>query len=223
MAGGSSPVEIKNGNSPSVNITINTLRQDSVKNAETLDQVIGSIFGARFGGKGSISAIPDTTLYVAVVTSTQELPALETLHELDPDVPIVFFNLRLDILRGDLGLPLFPNRDLQYRFLSKIKPVLFLKPSTFATSIKRPPFVVNYSGQLFRAYPEDYQTILNTGQQKSRVVATSSTKPTNLDFRNQLISSLIIERVPNDELKTQGNLVWWERDMEQMVSRNFIE
>ena len=223
LAGGSSPVEIKNGNSPSANVTINTLRQDSIKNAETLDQVIGSIFGARFGGKSSIEAIPDTTLYVAVVTSTQELPALETLHELDPDVPIVFFNLRLDILRGDLGLPLFPGRDLQYRFLSKIKPALLLKPSTFATSIKRPPFVVNYSGQLFRAYPEGYQTILNTGQQKSRIIATSSTKPTNLDFRNQLIGSLIIEGVPNEELKTQGNLVWWEKDMEQMASKNFIE
>ena len=223
LAGGSSPVKINNRNSPSVNVTINTLRQDSIKNAETLDQVIGSIFGARFGGKGSIAAIPDTTLYVAVVTSTQELPALETLHELDPDVPIVFFNLRLDILRGDLGLPLFPGRDLQYRFLSKIKPALLLKPSTFATSIKRPPFVVNYSGQLFRAYPEDYQTILNTGQQKSRVVATSPTKPTNLDFRNDLISSLIIKGVPNEELKTVGNLVWWEKDVDQMVSKNFME
>ena len=223
LSGGISPVEIKNGNSPSTNVTVNTLRQDSIKNAETLDQVIGSIFGARFGGKSSIDLIPDTIMYVAVVTSTQELPALETLHELDPDVPIVFFNLRLDILRGDLGLPLFPSRDLQYRFLSKIKPALLLKPSTFATSIKRPPFVVNYSGQLFRAYPEAYQTILNTGEQKSRVVAVAPTKPTNLDFRNQLISSLVIKGVPNEELKTDGNLVWWEKDMDQMVSNNFNE
>ena len=82
----------------------------------------------------------------------------------------VFFNLRLDVLRGDLGLPLFPGRDLQYRFLSKIRPAFILKPSTFATTIKQPPFVVNYSGQLFRAYPEEYQIILNTGNGKSRMV-----------------------------------------------------
>lgn len=151
LAGGGAPVPIKNGNSPSANVTLDTIRTDSVKNAQSLDQLIGNIFGARLGG--TVEYIPDTVLYVAVVTSTQELPDLEKLHMQDPDVPIVFFNLKLDILRGDLGLPLFPTRDLQYRFLSKVKPAFLLKPSTFATSISRPPFVVNYSGQLFRAYP----------------------------------------------------------------------
>merc|ERR1711918_211134 len=132
-----------------------------------------------------------------------------------------FFNLKLDQLRGDLGLPLFPGRDLQYRFLSKIKPAFLLKPSTFATSIKRPPYVVNYSGQLFRAYPECYQTILNVGNEKSRVVTWSKTKPTNLDFRNSLIGSLKIPNVPNEELKTVGKLVWWEKDIDKMLSNNF--
>jgi hypothetical protein len=88
------------------NITVATIRADSIKNSQSLDQIFASIFGATVGGR--VEAIPDTKLYVALVSSTQELTDLEKLHLLDPTVPIVFFNLRLDILRGDLGLPLFP-------------------------------------------------------------------------------------------------------------------
>lgn len=101
-------------------------------------------------------------MYIALISSTQELPDLERLHELQPHVPIVFFNLGLDLLRtslciaaaatrilccphvihtdapprpssldllagGDLGLPLFPGRELHHRFLCRIKPVYYLK------------------------------------------------------------------------------------------------
>lgn len=48
---------------------------------------------------GTVEApLPDTKMYVAVITSTQELPDLEKLHALDPSIPMVLFNLRLDIL-----------------------------------------------------------------------------------------------------------------------------
>lgn len=45
---------------------------------------------------------------MALVFSCQELPDLKELHKIKPDAKIVFFNLRLDTLRGDLGLPAFP-------------------------------------------------------------------------------------------------------------------
>ncbi|KAL3913205.1 MAG: hypothetical protein SGPRY_008067 [Prymnesium sp.] len=46
-----------------------------------------------------------------------ELPTLNLLREREPNKPVVYFNLKLDVLRGDLGLPGFPPRGrllLQY-------------------------------------------------------------------------------------------------------------
>lgn len=128
------------GVNPSPNITLATIRSDSIDNAKSLDQILMSIFGATIGG--TVESIPNTSLYIALISSTQELPDLEKLHVLNPSIPIVFFNLRLDILRGDLGLPLFPNRDLHFRFLSRILPIYFLRSRAFATSLRKPPFIV---------------------------------------------------------------------------------
>lgn len=45
-----------------------------------------------------------------------------------------------------------------------------MRSRSFATSLRRPPFIVNYSGLLFRSYPEPFQSILNTGGGKNRLV-----------------------------------------------------
>lgn len=204
---------------PFANITLATIRSDSIKNAQSFDQIILSILGATVAGK--VEAIPNTDLYIAIVSSTQELPDLEKLHLLNPNIPIVFFNLRLDILRGDLGLPLFPGRELHYKFLSTIKPAYLMRSRAFATSLRRPPFIVNYSGLLFRAYPEPFQCILNTGDGKNRLAKTCDERPTNKDFRDALTSSLRVPGVPPEELQTQGNLVWWEKDVNKDLSSNW--
>lgn len=208
-----------NGVNPFPNVTLATVRADSLGNAKSIDQIIGSIFGATFAGE--IEAVPDTKMYVAVISSTQELPDLEKLHLLDPTVPIVFFNLRLDILRGDLGLPLFPKRELHYRFLSQIVPVYLMRSRSFATSLRRPPFIINYSGLLFRKYPEPYQSILNTGSGKSKLVKTSAERPTNMGFREALTDGLSIPNVPKEELKSPGNLVWWEKNEDKELHKDW--
>lgn len=89
-------VNMPNAQNPFPNITLATIRSDSIKNAQSIDQVILSIFGATIGGK--VESIPNTAMYVALVSSTQELTDLEKLHNLDRSIPIVFFNLRLDVL-----------------------------------------------------------------------------------------------------------------------------
>jgi hypothetical protein len=78
------------------NVTLATIRADSIKNAQTLDQIFSSIFGATVGG--TVVTVPNTAMYIALVSSTQELPDLEKLYLADPKIPIVFFNLRLDVL-----------------------------------------------------------------------------------------------------------------------------
>lgn len=213
-------VDEPGGENPYQNITLGTIRSDSIKNAQTLDQVIGSIFGATIGG--TVEGIEDTKMYVALVSSTQELPDLEKLHNLDKSIPIVFFNLRLDILRGDLGLPLFPGRDLHHRFLSQIKPSYLLRSRSFATSLRKPPFIVNYSGVLYRAYPEPYQCILNIGNDKTKVCSFLNERPTNMVFRKSLTDSLIVPGVTAEELKgNEGNLVWWEKEEDKEESSNW--
>jgi hypothetical protein len=78
------------------NVSLACVRADSAKNAGSLDQLITSVFGASFGGV--VKEISDAAMYVAVVSSTQELTDLEKLHKVSPHTPIVFFNLRLDQL-----------------------------------------------------------------------------------------------------------------------------
>lgn len=212
-------VDMPGGANPATNITLATMRSDSIDNAKSIDQIFMSILGATIGG--TVEAIPNTAMYIALVSSTQELPDLEKLHALDPSIPLIFFNLRIDILRGDLGLPLFPGRDLHFRFLSKILPVYFLRSRSFATSLRKPPFIVNFTGQLFRRYPEPYQTLLNIGNGKTRVVETSADRPSNSKFRETLSNGLKIQGVTTEDLKQDMTLVWWEKEVAKESSANW--
>ena len=215
-------VDMDGGANPAENITLATIRADSLENAQSLDQIITSIFGARFGGASNVEPVADATMYVALVSSTQELPDIERLHEMQPGVPIVFFNLGLDLLRGDLGLPLFPGRDLHHRFLSRVKPVYYLKSRSFATSLRRPPFIINYTGVLFRAYPGKFQSFLETGDKKKKETARGEIRPSNKAFRDSLTQALVVPGVPREELQTKGELVWWEKEMDKDTSNNWV-
>lgn len=43
------------------------------------------------------------------------------------------------------------------RFLSKLRPVFFLRPRDYSKSVAVAPFIINYSGALFREYPGPWQ------------------------------------------------------------------
>jgi hypothetical protein len=72
------------------------------------EQVLLSLFGNDSGGV--VQKIDGVDVYVCIVASAQELPDIEELHTLAPDKTIIFYNLKLDILRGDLGAPAFPSK-----------------------------------------------------------------------------------------------------------------
>jgi hypothetical protein len=43
------------------------------------------------------------------------------------------------------------------RFLSKLRPVFYLRPRDYSKSVAVAPFIINYSGALFREYPGPWQ------------------------------------------------------------------
>jgi hypothetical protein len=181
------------------------------------EQFFLSLFGQ--GSSGSVRAIEGIDMYICIVASAQELPDIEELSKIEPDKVIVFFNMKLDILRGDLGAPAFPSREFQDRFLSKVKPVYYLRTRQYSRSTPKPPFMVNYQGCLFRSYPGQFQTLLDTGTGNYRRVLGNDIRPGLGEFKEQLTEALRVEGVLEVEGKTLSFLrtgyktsTWWEED-----------
>jgi hypothetical protein len=178
-----------------------------------------SLFGGAAGGE--VRALPDVNVYVCIVASAQELPDIETLHQLAPDATIVCFNLKLDVLRGDLGAPAFPPKSFQDRFLSRVKPVYYLRTRQYSRSVSRAPFIVSYQGCLFRTYPGDYQTLLDTGNGRYRRIACHPVRPALGAFKEELTQALREQGILEEENSTLNFLrtgykttTWWEEDRE---------
>ena len=187
------------------------------------------------GSGGTVAPLPDTIMYIIVVASAQELPDVEELYEQiknerdettgQQQPVIVLYNLKLDILRGDLGAPAFPGKDLHDRFLSRIKPVYYLRTRQYSRSVSTPPFVLNYQGCLFRAYPGHYQTLLDTGTGRYRKVVGNDIRPPLGTFKEQLTDALRDEGAivkKEDEGALFGFLrtgykttTWWEDEREE--------
>jgi hypothetical protein len=206
-------------NTPHPGVLISSLRLSEEGDDRLFkpEQVLLSLFGQ--GSSGSVRAIDGIDMYVCIVASAQELPDIEELHKLVPDKTIVFYNLKLDILRGDLGAPAFPSKDFQDRFLSEVKPVFYLRTRQYSRSTAKPPFMVNYQGCLFRSYPGQFQTLLDTGNGRYRRVLGDPVRPALGEFKEQLTQALRDEGVLGDEGKTLNFLrtgykttTWWEEE-----------
>ena len=169
----------------------------------------------------AITPLDGIDLYMILVASAQELPDVEALADQVPnDVPILFYNLKLDILRGDLGAPAFPPKAFHDRFLSQIKPVYYLRTRQYSRSTPTPPFLVNYQGCLFRSYPGTYQTLLDTGTGSYRRIAGTDLRPGLGEFKEILTQAV---RDAGELPQTEGGALdflrvgyktttWWEDD-----------
>ena len=104
-------------------------------------------------GGGAVRPLVGTNVYVILVASAQELPDVEELYSQllvkeeggggegggsDDTAAIVLYNLKLDVLRGDLGAPAFPPKAFQDRFLSRVKPVYYLRTRQYSRSTPSP-------------------------------------------------------------------------------------
>ncbi|KAJ1453479.1 hypothetical protein M885DRAFT_443688 [Pelagophyceae sp. CCMP2097] len=204
-------IEDKLSDEPAAGVTLHSMRKPYVL-AE-----LGTVFSAIFGGKGElmIQPVPDADVYVCLTFSAQELPDVEALCVKEKfDKPVILFNLKLDTQRGDLGLPAFPPKDLQWRFLSRVVPVYYLRTRQYSISMPKPPFVVNYQGAIFRQYPGRYQSLLDTGK-NYRPVEIQSRRPALGEFKEILTNALRLGET--GELATFArtgfkSITWWEED-----------
>ena len=176
-----------------------------------------ALFGSIFKqGSGEVIPAPWADIHLIVGASAQELPAIQRLAELETTKPIICFNLKLDTLRGDLGLPAFPGRDVHHNFLCRVKPVYYIRPRSYSLSLSVPPFLVAYSGVLFRRYPEAWQTLLDRGKQSYRRVKVMEERPALGTFKSQLTSALKLadEKAKASAISSAGfkQSTWWEDD-----------
>lgn len=205
---------------PYPGITISSLRSSDPNDKRIFkpEQLFLNLIGG--GSGGLVKPLPNTKMYIIIVASAQELPDVEELNIADPDAIIVFYNLKLDILRGDLGAPAFPAKDFHDRFLSRVKPVYYLRTRQYSRNTPNPPFMVNFQGCLFRSYPGEFQTLLDTGDGRAyRRVSGSKIRPPLGSFKEELTQNLQLEGVIKDEGKLLGFLrtgykttTWWEEE-----------
>jgi len=66
---------------------------------------------------------------------------------------------------------------------------------SFATSLRRPPFIINYTGVLFRSYPGKFRVRLDTGAGQKKQTAATEQRPSNKAFRDSLTQSLVVPGV----------------------------
>jgi len=174
---------------PWPNVRLNSLGGDSAADRNPLEGLWSNVFKQSGGGDAVVADWAG--MYVLLGASCQELPTIRKLHELQPNKPIICFNLKLDTLRGDLGLPAFPPRSVHHDFLCKIKPVYYMRPRSYSLSLTRPPFLMSYSGVLFRRYPEEWQSLLDRGTgKKYRQVKIQPVRPPLGTFKAELTEAL---------------------------------
>lgn len=221
--------EMKIDVTPYPNVMLTSLRRSAEGDTRIFkpENLLIGLMGR--GSGGTVKPIENTKMYVVVVASAQELPDVEELYEQikDSEVDgmkpvIVMYNLKLDTLRGDLGAPAFPGKDFQDRFLSRVKPVYFLRTRQYSRSTNKPPFILNFQGCLFRAYPGHFQTLLDTGTGRYRKVVGNDIRPPLGEFKEQLVDALRDEgAIPTKDEEGQlfgflrtgyKTTTWWEEE-----------
>ena len=208
-------------------VTLGHLKESGVSGLDALAQLFGG--GRR---RDRAEALPPADAYIAVNLSTVELvdaeqysDALEAQAEAagvdKAKAPaFIFWNCELDTLRADLGLFGFPPKDVQYRFLARFLPAFYIRPRDYAASIATPPYIVSYSGALFREYPGPWQVMVKKGAGEYACVAEDRLRYTLGEAKLEMAAAVGLgEAVGGDNAGARAargvrTSTWWEDDFD---------
>jgi len=131
--------------------------------------------------------------------------------------PVLFLNDELDTLRADLGLPFFPGKDIHFRFLSQVKPVFYIRSRDYSKTVSEAPFIINYSGALFRQYPGPWQVMIKQKDSGSLVcVAEDRSRYALGAAKEEMLKALGLneEEGSTEQFLRTGyaKRTWWEEE-----------
>lgn len=165
-------------------------------------------------------------VFMTINASTVELADIERYtNEVIGARPVVLWCLELDLLRADLGLLGFPPKDLQYRFLSQFRPVFYIRQRDYSKSVAVAPFIINYSGILFREYPGPWQCMLRQDNGVYACVAEQQERYNLGGFKEELMVAMGLTEGEDEAMKflRRGykTSTWWEDGLQDEVSTNW--